>query len=284
MDDRGRKLAQAFTTRCIRLLASKNHPMPLDRLAPLLDLAAPDATLAQAFDTAYHTLAHHYRCEYVYANTLITTMGQSPTNANAISGLHVFMSIADLVIANDHITAYEIKTDLDSFARLELQLHSYATCCEYVHLVTSPTKTTRALAEAPPHVGVITVDDGGAIEIVRAATGGLDRINRSTLFRVLRRDELLAILGRHFGYTVDVPNGRLYCRLNELFMQLPLDTAYAEFSAELRRRDLKKRLAAHDAGLPHSLRAAVTGLSLTPTAWRRLGALLQRPAATFRSV
>ncbi len=283
MDEHGRKLAHAFTTRCIRLLASKNHPLPLARLAPLLDLAAPDATLGQAFDTAYQTLASDYRCEYVYANTLITSLGQTPNDTNAISGLHVFMSIADLVIANDHISAYEIKTDLDSFARLELQLHSYATCCENVYLVTSPTKTTRALAEAPPHVGVITLDAAGAIDVARTATGGLDRINQSTLFRVLRRDELLAILGRQFGYTVDVPNGRLYRRLNELFMQLPLDTAYAEFSTELRGRDLKKRLAAHDAGLPHSLRAAVTGLSLTPTAWRRLADLLHRPADTFRS-
>lgn len=282
MDECGRILAQAFTTRCIRGLASKSNPLPLARLAPLIDLAEPDATLAQAFDAAYRVLTHDYRCEYVYANTLTTTLGTDLTVTNAISGLRIFMSIADLVIADNQVSAYEVKTDLDSFARLELQLHSYGTCCEYVYLVTSPAKTARALAETPPHVGVLSLDAAGAIDTARAATGGLDRINQSTLFRVLRKDEHLAILGRQFGYTIDVQPARLWQRLNELFMQLPTDIAYAEFSAELRRRDLKKRLAAQGACLPESLRAAATGLALSPTAWYRLGALLARPAATLR--
>ncbi|WP_071288687.1 sce7726 family protein [Mycolicibacterium llatzerense] len=282
MDERGRILAQAFTTRCIRDLASKNNPLPLGRLAPLIDLAEPDATLAQAFDGAYRVLTQDYRCEYVYANTLTITLSTDPTASNAISGLRIFMSIADLVIVDHQVSAYEVKTDLDSFARLELQLHSYGTCCEFVHLVTSPAKTARALAEAPPHVGVVSLDEAGAVDTVRGATGGLDRINCSTLFRVLRKDEHLAILGRQVGYTVDVQPARLWQRLNELFMQLPVDVAYSEFSTELRRRDLEKRLAALDAGLPESLRAAATGLALSRAAWRRLGALLTRPAATFR--
>lgn len=282
MDERCRGLALAFTTRCIRTLASKHSPWPLDRLAPIVELAEPGDSLAQAFDTAYLVLARKYRCEYVYANTLAAKFGAARDGANAISGLRVFMSIADLVIADQHAAAYEIKTDLDDFARLELQLHSYSTCFEYVHVVTSPAKAQRAVDEAPDHIGVLTLSDTGSIAVTRPPSGGLSRIDQSTLFRVLRRDELLAILHRRFGYTADVPNGRIYHRLNELFMQLPIDTAYREFVTELRHRDLKKRLAAHDAGLPVSLCAAATGLTLTPTAWRRLGVLLQRSAHEFR--
>lgn len=282
MDDLGRQLALAFTTRCIRQLAGKNNPWPRDRLAPIIDLAHPGATLAEAFDTAYARLTRDYRCEYVYTNSLITAAAAAGDEVAAITGLRVFMSIADLVITGERPAIYEIKTDLDSFARLELQLHSYGTCFEHVHVVTSPAKTARVVAETPAHVGVLTLNDTGAVDVARPPSGGLARIERSSLFRVLRRDELLAIVGRQFGYVLDVPNARIYQRLNALFMQLDAETAYREFVIELRRRDHTKRRAALDAGLPASLRAASAGLTLSPTAWRRLGALLRRPADEFR--
>lgn len=281
MDDLSRQLALGFTTRCIRQLAGKHNPWPRARLAPIIDHARPGATLAEAFDTAYARLTRDYRCEYVYTNSLITAAGSDNTEATAIIGLRVFMSIADLVIAGELPAVYEIKTDLDSFARLELQLHSYGTCFEHIHVVTSPAKTARALAETPGHVGVVTLTDTGAVDVARPPSGGLSRIQQSSLFRVLRRDELLAIAGRQFGYVLDVPSALVYQRLNALFMQLDVETAYREYVTELRRRDRTKRLAARDAGLPASLQAAAAGLTLTPTAWRRLGALLQRPAEDF---
>lgn len=46
------RVALAFTTRCIRTLASRHAPWPLDRLAPIVEFAEPADTLAQAFDTA----------------------------------------------------------------------------------------------------------------------------------------------------------------------------------------------------------------------------------------
>ncbi|MEX7469066.1 sce7726 family protein [Mycobacterium adipatum] len=271
----------AFSTRSIRALASKHNPWPLDRLAPLVDLAGPGATLAEAFDTAYRVMAREYRCEYVYANAVIHAHGADPETANAITGLRVLVSIADLVIADQHAAAYEIKTDLDSFGRLALQLHSYSTCFEYVHVVTSAAKAERAVRETPGHVGVLALDGDGCLTVVRSPSGGLARIDRSAAFRVLRRDELVAILHRQMGYTVDVPNARLYRRLNELFMTLPVEIAYQEFVTALRERDLAKRRAARSAGLPGSLCAAAAGLALTPTAWGRLGEVLQRPAREF---
>lgn len=283
VDDISRQLSLAFTTRTIRQLASKSGPWPRDRIAPIVDLAGTGGTLADAFDAAYRHLARGYRCEYVYANSLTTAAAARADDVNVISGLHVCMSISDLVIADQQPAAYEIKTDLDSFARLELQLHSYGTCFEHVHVVTSPAKTARAIADTPVHVGILTLADTGELEVARPAAGGLDRIERSAIFRVLRRAELLSILARQFGYTPDVPNALIYQRLHGLFMQLDVETAHREFVTELAQRDQAKRQAAAAAGLPESLRAAVAGLALTPTAWRRLGALLRRPAADFRS-
>lgn len=278
----GRELAAAFSTRCIRQLAGKNHPLPWGRLAAVLEHALPGDTLAGAFDAAYTVLRSDYRCEYVYATALISQATSGGEVVNAMTGLPVFMSVADLVIASERPVVYEIKTDLDGLGRLELQLHSYATCFEHVVVLTSPSKLTRVLADTPPHIGVSTLTNADDVVAVRPPSGGLDRIERSALFRVLRRDELLNIMGRRLGYEQDVPNTRIHHRLNGLFMQLDVKTAYHEFVTELALRDQRKRQAARDAGLPQSLQAAAAGLSLTPTAWRRFGALLRRPAEEFR--
>lgn len=279
----GRELAAAFNTRCIRQLAGKHHPVPWDRLAAVLEHALPGDTLADAFDTAYAVLRREYRCEYVYATALISQAAGAGDVVNAMTGLPVFMSVADLVIAGERPVVYEIKSDLDGLGRLDLQLHSYATCFEHVVVLTSPAKLARVLADTPSHVGVSSLTEDDTVVAVRPPSGGLERIDLSALFRVLRRDELLNIMGRRLGYEQDVPNTRIYRRLNGLFMQLDVETAYHEFVTELARRDQRKRQAARDAGLPVSLRAAAAGLSLTPTAWRRLGALLRRPADKFLS-
>ena len=293
MADFGRALALAFTTRTIRRLAAQHHPLPSDRLAPVVELAGPDDTLGDAFDLAYAELASQYRCEYVFANSLIDRLSAVPPDArhalaprstsNTISGLRVSMSIADLIVADKSAAAYEIKTGLDSFTRLDMQMLCYRRCFEYVNVVTTRQKARRAAAQTAAHVGVVTLTDDGALDVVRAAAGGLSRIDMSALFRVLRRGELLTILGRRVGYSIDVPSAQIYRRLNALFMQLPLDTAYDEFVAALRERDLRSRQAARDAQLPASLSAAASGLSLTPPGWRRLAAQLGCPAHEFRT-
>lgn len=283
MADFGRALALAFTTRTIRRLAAQHHPLPSDRLAPVAELAGPDDTLGDAFDLAYAELASQYRCEYDFANSLIHTLSAPRNTSNAISGLRVSMSIADLIVADKSAAAYEIKTGLDSFTRLDMQMLCYSRCFEHVNVVTTRQKASRAAAQTAAHIGVVTLTDDGALDVVRSAAGGLSRLGMSSLFRVLRRGELLTILGRHVGYSIDVPSAQIYRRLNALFMQLPLDTAYGEFVAALRERDLRSRQAARDAQLPASLSAAASGLSLTPPAWRRLATQLGRPAHEFRT-
>lgn len=147
--DGGRQLAAAFSTRCIRQLASKHHPWPWDRLEVVLEYALPDHTLADAYDAAYAALRREYRCEYVYASAVIGAAARADDAVNVITGLPVFMSVADIVVTGARPMVYEIKTDLDGFSRLDLQLHSYATCFEHVIVLTSPAKTARVLDEAP---------------------------------------------------------------------------------------------------------------------------------------
>ncbi|SHU66159.1 Uncharacterised protein [Mycobacteroides abscessus subsp. abscessus] len=274
-----RELASAFSTRLVREMS---RPQPAlwarERIAPIAGLVDGDAPLSAAFEVAYGRLVELYQCEYVYATELIAGALKAEPDAHAITGLPVFLSIADVVVAGNSASAFEIKTGLDSFARLELQLFSYSRSFEYVHVVTSQAKAPRAVDEVPEHVGVIAFDDSAALTTVRAAAGGYSRLDIGSVFRVLRRAERLAILERQIGYEVDAPSALLYQRTAELFTSLPIEAIYDDFVAELKGRDARQRAAAADAGLPRSLVAAASGLTLSGIACRRLGTLLQRPA------
>lgn len=61
---------------------------------------------------------------------------------------------ADLVIANGHLQAIEIKSDLDSLRRLEGQLSAYLTHFDKVTLVLSPKFVEHALSHSPERVAV----------------------------------------------------------------------------------------------------------------------------------
>lgn len=59
------------------------------------------------------------------------------SNAVSVFELPVGESRADICKVNGHSAAYEIKTDLDSFYRLEKQLDDYFDVFDYVYVVTS---------------------------------------------------------------------------------------------------------------------------------------------------
>lgn len=275
-----RQLAQVFSTRVIRDLSYQHRPLPLGRLQPLLDLVDDSVPLGDAFEAAYTLVRNAYRCEYVYKNTLVEGLTAAD---NAIIELPVQMSIADTVIINDTASAYEIKTDLDSFSRLDLQLFSYSSCFEHVNVVTSEARAHRATAEIPDHVGVLALTAAGELAVIRAARADFARLNQVAMFRVLRKDERLAILQRQLDYTIDAPPARLYQRMLTLFTTLPIGAAYREFTRELRGRDHRQRTTAQGLGLPPALHATIYATSLTPPAWRRVGAIMRRPASEFRT-
>ncbi len=283
-----RGIAPAFSTAVVKGLAEPGrYPflIAMDKLQPLLALVDTDRTLADAFDAGYALIQRQYRSEYVYKNAIVSKMifgRHSPHTANALLEMPVRFSIADLVMITDTATVYEIKTDFDSFQRLELQLFSYSSCFEHVYVVTSEERANAAIDKLPGHVGLMALRRSGALTVKRQAQGGYDRIELDALNALLHQDEKLAILHRQLGYTADVPNGRLWGRLGELFLSLPPEVCYDEFVTELRKRHRKQLTHALAADLPASLRSTIYGTRLSGIGWRRLSHVLHQPVSAFR--
>ncbi|WP_454232230.1 sce7726 family protein [Mycolicibacterium fortuitum] len=272
-------LAQAFSTATIRQMARSATILP-HRLVPVLDGADPRDTLSTAFDCSYTTLTRDYRNEYVYKNTLLrhAASAAAPRGSfNALLELPTGQAVADIVAVGATAVAYEIKTDLDTLGRLDLQLGEYSRCFEYVNVVASPARAIRIAERTAEHVGVLAVESTGALTTLRTPSSHSQQISHSCLFRILRRGEILAILQRQMGYQPDVPAAKLWSRTAGLFTQIPIDIAHREFVEELRYRDHKSVAQAQAIGLPESLYTNAYALKLARPAWRRLQVHLNRP-------
>ena len=75
------------------------------------------SSLKSLLDDLYQLLLAHYRCEYVYKNSVATSLflnGHNPKDAYLTSEFRSAQSRADVVILNGTSTIYEIKTEYDS--------------------------------------------------------------------------------------------------------------------------------------------------------------------------
>ncbi len=88
----------------------------------------------------YHYLSENYRNEYFYQNTLLNKLVLEPNGLNitiALTQIPISKSKADLILINEQATVYEIKTELDSLARLKHQVNDYYKSFDRVCVVAS---------------------------------------------------------------------------------------------------------------------------------------------------
>lgn len=98
----------------------------------------------------------------------------------------------DVAVVNGEITAFEIKSDVDSFARLKDQIAGYDAVFDRISIVTTSRQIKLARQKIPRWWG-IAVSDGISISIKRTAKRNPHRQLTSLLFS-LSRSELISIL------------------------------------------------------------------------------------------
>lgn len=98
----------------------------------------------------------------------------------------------DVAVVNGEISAFEIKSDVDSFARLKDQIAGYSAVFDRVSIVTTSRQVRLARQKVPRWWG-IAVSDGFSISVKRSAKRNPHRRLTSLLFS-LTRSELISIL------------------------------------------------------------------------------------------
>lgn len=280
-------LSRLFSPRVIRELGETGHSSLLARLLIETGIPrklAPDATLADAFSEAFAALRKMgNRDDYVYrvALTQKIALGRhSLHTATVLNELRAGKSKADLVILNGTATAYEIKSERDSFNRLPEQLADYRSVFACVNVVTSPMQADAVLDLIPDDVGVLRLSKRFTLQVVRQATESPERTDPLAILDTLRTKEaieLLKNLGMHFP---QVPNTQRWSALREIYAGLDPATVHMEAVRVLKRMRSRAGLVPFLQQLPTPLRTAALAADLSASARSELSMAAWLPLTT----
>jgi hypothetical protein len=275
-------VASVLSSATLRSLSSLQPMDALTRLARTLPVAtaAGARTIGDMFDAAYDTLQRDYRNEYVFKNAVVSKIvfgRHRPTTASALLELSLGDSYADVAIMNGTSTVYEIKTDLDSFARLPSQLANYQTRVEHVHVVVSDRRAAAAERHVPDGVGLIALLRGGSLRTIRDSASNLHQIRADHLFGSLRQAEATRILEANEIHLSGATAVDRWEELRRRFAALDGPTVHRGAVAAFRARGMQAMpLAVHPA-LPRSARALAYAAPMSKVAANRLLSRLGEP-------
>lgn len=220
-----------FSSTVYRELAKKGRSGRFARLhkaAQLNIYQRSQPTVADAFESAFAVLkAKGLRDEYIYRAALthkILLGTHSLRTACVLNEFRAGTSKADVVILNGTATAYEIKSERDSIARLSSQLENYRKVFAKTYVIVGETHLGSVIRDIPKEVGVMRLSQRGQISTEREASDRPDRIDPLTVFGSIRSTEAQAVL-RELGVAIpNVPNTKLYAVMRQLFEKLePVD-------------------------------------------------------------
>ncbi|WP_273853116.1 sce7726 family protein [Guptibacillus spartinae] len=188
----------------------------------------------------YNYLKKEYRNEYYYKNTLLNKLllGRHSLNTTtALSEIPINKSKADFVLINGKATVYEIKTELDTFDRLDSQLHDYYKAFNNVCVVTSESnyqKAKRMLEDT--NVGICILTDRNTISTRQKPQEDNSKLDHTVLFKVLRKYEFENILLSHYGKLPVTSQVKYYKTCYKMFASIEIDLAYRYVIQQLKQR------------------------------------------------
>lgn len=217
-------LSRLFSASVFREMAAKGRSPTFARLigqTGVLDSHFTGKTVGEAFDAAFTYLRRSgSRDEYVYRSALTHNILLGRHSLNTASMLTEFRAgacKADLVILNGTATAYEIKSERDSLARLENQIRHYQRVFAKTYVIAGEAHVADVLSVTPPDVGVLSLVRWDRISTVREARETTGSVCPVTVFESLRTVEACRILQALGMETPDVPNTLLHGALRERF-------------------------------------------------------------------
>jgi hypothetical protein len=191
------------------------------------------------FESCYAYLHATWRGEYVYKNTLaleFCRMQSQHADSAYTQEFRALTSIADVVMVGDTTVAYEIKSEYDSFDRLDCQLADYSKVFGKVNLVVPKSKLIEAFERAPDHVGIIELCDDMSLDMHRDAQDNTANTQNWCIFSCLRKAEYQHVIQDHFGELPASRQSSLWRKCQELFEALPVEVAQAYFTQALKVR------------------------------------------------
>lgn len=226
----------------------------------------------------YSHMSKNYRNEYFYQNTLLNKLllGRHSINTTtALTQIPINNSKADFILINGKAVVYEIKTELDSFERLENQINDYFNAFNHVCVVTCEKNYNKLmqllLNEA---VGICILTDHNTLDFRREAKEYNEKLNRKALFKILHKSEFENILQSYFGALPQTKPVFYYNECYNHFQNIPILDAYELVLKELKKRN--KIIKENFKNVPYELKSLMYFYSKYDNNYVPLNNFLQR--------
>ena len=226
------------------------------------------ATVGTTLDEAFNLLSKSkFRDDYVYRSAITEKILLGRHNLNTATLLNEVRAgscKADVVVLNGTSTAYEIKSERDSLARLKNQIETYRQVFAAVNVVVGKSHLSGVLEIVAKDVGVITLSERYTFQTVRVPQSHPERVIPTMILDILRLDEATEILYRLGQEIPNVPNTKIRSELRRIFAKLEPMAVHNEMVKTLKASRSQAGLASFVNSIPNSVRAASIAANPTP--------------------
>lgn len=282
--------ARFFSSGVLKELAHKGHSAIAARLARqhhLIDQFGPSISVEEFYNAIFSRLTREYRHEYIYKNAIAEKILLGRHSLNTAFMLTEFRADdckADAVVLNGTSYVYEIKSEMDTFDRLDRQLAAYRKMFDYITVITTERLFEAVDQRIPREVGIMVLADGGyqfRRKPCRDAVSNRSNVDPLVIFNSLQRQEYLKIIKEIFGTSlVSLPNTQIYAESKKYFEKLPSEVAHDAMVEALKHRRDTRRVVDFVTDVPHSLKAASLSIRLTREDCTRFLDLLHKDIAS----
>lgn len=275
--------SRMFSPAVVRDLGATGRSTLLTRLLKESNdsLGVENQTVEGALEDAFRVLkSTGNRDDYVYRSAVIQKLfvgRHSFQTATPFLEARSGSSRADVVILNGTSTAYEIKSERDSLARIHNQVLNYRQTWASVNVVTSARHALEVRQLVPGDVGIIVLSDRFTLQVEREAINAPERTSPLFLLNTLRNDEAHAVLAKTGLQPPSLPNTLVRSYLISEFAKLDSTRAHALAVEVLKATRSQAGTETAVRKLPTYLRAAGISQRFTERSYARLQAALATP-------
>ncbi len=236
-------LTRVFTQNMLRDLMYKHNTAPiLSNIVKRYEIKYDGETKNEnIISEIYQYLGYSYRNEYFYKNTLINKLiinAHRLKTTTALTEVPVAKSKADFIMINGKAVVYEIKTELDTFERLESQINDYYKAFDHVCVVTSEAQAEElSIRFAGNPVGIYVLSNKNTLRRIKEPKMYRNNLDKEQIFKILNKPEYESIVRKIIKKLPNVTPVNYYRECKKIACQLPVEKLYDLFLKELKKRN-----------------------------------------------
>src|SRR3989339_803265 len=226
----GPVFARFFSAGVLKELAHSGHSNIAGRLSQqhnLFEEFGSNVTVGEFYDTIFRWLSRKYRYEYIFKNAIAEKILLGKHNLNTAFMLTEFRADdckADTVILNGTSCVYEIKSEMDSFERLDRQISAYRKVFDYITIISTEKLFYKIEERIPEDIGIMVLSENKYVfrkNPIREPLSNKSSVDPIAIFNSLQRREYLKIIKEIFGVILsNLPNTQIYGEAKKYFNKM----------------------------------------------------------------